>query len=56
MTGTIRTAILLHREDDPPFPHPGANNHCRRQLRAIVMAFRILIMVGLAPQSTAICI
>ncbi len=53
MTGTISTAILLLREVDPGFKTPAANNLVVGSSAAIVMAFPILIMVGLAPQSTA---
>ena len=51
MTGTVSTGIMLLREVDPSFKTPAANNLVIGSSVAILVAFPILIMVGLAPQS-----
>ena len=51
MTGTVSTGILLLREVDPSFKTPAANNLVVGSSVAIIVAFPVLIMVGLAPQS-----
>ncbi|HEY5466954.1 MAG TPA: sodium:glutamate symporter, partial [Clostridia bacterium] len=53
MTGTVSTAILLLREVDPNFRTPAANNLITGSSAAIVIGFPLLVMIGLAPQSTA---
>ncbi len=53
MTGTVSTGILLLREVDPTFKTPAANNLVIGSSIAILVALPVLIMVGLAPQSTA---
>lgn len=51
MTGTVSTGILLLREVDPQFRTPAANNLVIGSSVAILVAFPLLIMIGLAPQS-----
>ena len=51
MTGTVSTGIMLLREVDNSFKPPAANNLVIGSSVAILVAFPILIMVGLAPQS-----
>lgn len=53
MTGTVSTGILLLREVDPSFKTPAANNLVIGSSVAILIALPVLIMVGLAPQSTS---
>lgn len=52
MTGTVSTGIMLLREVDPTFKTPAANNLIIGSSVAIMLGFPILLMVGLAPQST----
>lgn len=52
MTGTVSTGILLLREVDPGFRTPAANNLVIGSSVAIALGFPLLLMVGLAPQST----
>ncbi len=54
MTGTVSTGILLLREVDPSFKTPAANNLIVGSSVAILVAFPLLIMIGLAPQSTTL--
>lgn len=52
MTGTVSTGILLLREADPTFHTPASINLVTGSSVAILIGFPILLMVGLAPQSS----
>lgn len=52
LTGTISTGVLLLREIDPNFKSPAANNLVMGSSTAILMGFPMLLMVGIAPNST----
>ena len=52
LTGTISTGVLLLREIDPNFRSPAANNLVMGSSSAILMGFPMLLMVGIAPNST----
>jgi ESS family glutamate:Na+ symporter len=52
MTGTVSTGIILLREIDPSFKTPAANNLVVGSSTAILFGFPMLLMIGLAPQST----
>ncbi len=54
MTGTISSGILLLREIDPYFKTPAANNLLTGSGFAIVFGAPILVLIALAPQSTAL--
>ncbi len=53
MTGTISSGILLLREIDPEFKTPAANNLVIGSSFGIVFGAPLLILIGLAPTSTA---
>ncbi|NLW12517.1 MAG: hypothetical protein GX028_10965, partial [Clostridiaceae bacterium] len=52
MTGTVSTGILLLREADPHFRTPASLNLVTGSSVAIIVGLPLLIMVGLAPQSS----
>lgn len=52
LTGTASTGVILLREIDPYFETPAANNLVYQQLWAIVFGFPMLLLMGIAPQST----
>lgn len=54
MTGTISSGILLLREIDPEFETPAANNLIIGSSFAIMLGAPLLLLVGLAPQSTVL--
>lgn len=53
MTGTISSGVLLLREMDPEMKTPASNNLVIGSSFAILLAVPLLILVGLAPKSTA---
>jgi len=55
LTGTISSGVLLVREIDPNFETPAANNLVTGSSTGIVLGAPMLILVGLAAQSTAMC-
>lgn len=55
MTGTIGSGILLLREIDPELATPAANNLVLGSSFAIIFGAPILVLVGLAARSTAMC-
>jgi ESS family glutamate:Na+ symporter len=54
MTGTISSGVLLLREIDPSFKTPAANNLLTGTSAAIVFGAPMLILIGMAPKSTAL--
>lgn len=52
MTGTISSGVLLLREIDPLFETPAANNLITGSSFAILLGAPMLVLIGLAPQST----
>jgi len=52
LTGTVSTGIILLREADPGFETPAAKNLVYQQMWAIVFGFPMLLLMGIAPQST----
>lgn len=52
MTGTASTGIMLLRQSDPMFVTPMSGNLVTGSSTAIVFGAPILVLVGLAPQST----
>jgi len=54
LTGTVSTGIILLREADPLFETPAAKNLVYQQLWAIIFGFPMLLLMGIAPQSTRI--
>jgi len=52
LTGTASTGVILLREIDPMFRTPASNNLIYQQLWAIVFGFPMLLLMGIAPQST----
>lgn len=52
LTGTASTGVILLREVDPFFETPASNNLIYQQLWAIVFGFPMLLLLGVAPQST----
>ena len=54
-TGTIGSGILLLREIDPDFSTPAANNLVIGSTFGIVLGAPILVLVGLAARSAAMC-
>ena len=55
LTGTIGSGILLLREIDPDLQTPAANNLVIGSSFGIVFGAPVLILVGLASRSTAMC-
>ena len=55
MTGTISSGILLVREIDPRLETPAANNLVIGSTFAILLGAPVLVLVGLATQSNAMC-
>ncbi len=53
MTGTISSGVLLLREIDPQLKTPAANNLVIGSSFAILLAAPLLVLVSLAPRSTA---
>lgn len=53
LTGTISSGILLLRELDPELKTPAATNLVSGSAFAIAFGAPVLVLVGLAPQSTA---
>jgi glutamate:Na+ symporter, ESS family len=56
LTGTASTGIALLREVDPHFKTPAANNLVLGASSAIVFGFPLLMLVGIAYQSTLLAI
>jgi glutamate:Na+ symporter, ESS family len=56
LTGTASTGIALLREVDPHFKTPAANNLVLGASSAIVFGFPLLMLVGIAYQSTILAI
>lgn len=54
MTGTISSGVLLLRELDPELKTPASNNMVIGSSFAILLAVPLLILVGVAPKSTAL--
>lgn len=52
LTGTASTGVVLLREVDPNFKTPAANDLVIGSSTAILFGFPILLLVGIAPQST----
>lgn len=52
MTGTISSGVLLLREIDPFFKTPAANNLLTGSSFAILFGIPMLILIGMAPEST----
>lgn len=55
MTGTISSGILLVREIDPQLETPAANNLVIGSSFGILLGAPVLVLVGLAPKSNAMC-
>ena len=55
MTGTISSGILLVRELDPQLETPAANNLVIGSSFGILLGAPVLVLVGLATRSTAMC-
>lgn len=55
LTGTIGSGILLLREIDPDFRTPAANNLVLGSSFGIILGAPVLILVGLAARSAAMC-
>ena len=55
MTGTISSGILLVREIDPQLETPAANNLVIGSSFGILLGAPVLVLVGLATKSTAMC-
>ena len=53
LTGTISSGILLLREIDPDFETPAANNLVSGSGTGIAFGAPVLVLVSLAPKSTA---
>ncbi|MBR0373948.1 MAG: hypothetical protein IJH91_05435 [Mogibacterium sp.] len=56
LTGTISSGVLLLREVDPDLSTPAANNLIVGSSFGILLGAPVLILVGLAPKSTTMCI
>lgn len=56
MTGTISSGVLLVREIDPGLRTPAAANLVTGSTFGILLGAPILVLVGLAPKSTAMCL
>lgn len=55
LTGTISSGVLLTREIDPDFKTSAANNLVTGSSTAIFFGAPVLVLVGLAAKSTAMC-
>ena len=55
LTGTISSGVLLLRELDPEFKTPASNNLVVGSSYGIIFGAPMLILVGLAAQSTLMC-
>ena len=55
LTGTISSGVLLLREIDPALDTPAANNLITGSSFGILLGAPVLILVGLAPKSSAMC-
>lgn len=55
LTGTISSGVLLVREIDPQLETPAANNLVVGSSFGILLGAPVLILVGLAPRSPAMC-
>ena len=55
LTGTIGSGILLLREIDPDFVTPAANNLVIGSSFGIILGAPVLVLVGLASRSPAMC-
>lgn len=55
LTGTISSGVLLLREIDPALDTPAANNLITGSSFGILLGAPVLILVGLAPKSPAMC-
>ena len=55
LTGTISSGVLLLREIDPQLETPAANNLVVGSSFGILLGAPVLILVGLAAKSTAMC-
>ena len=55
LTGTISSGVLLLREIDPDLATPAANNLITGSSFGIVLGAPVLVLVGLAPRSDALC-
>ncbi len=55
MTGTISSGVLLLREIDPDLATPAANNLITGSSFGIILGAPVLVLVGLAPRSDAMC-
>ncbi len=53
MTGTISSGVLLLREIDPQFETPAANNLITGSSFGILFGAPMLLLIGIAPQSSA---
>ena len=53
LTGIISSGILLVREIDTSFETPAANNLVTGTSTAVIFGIPIMVLVGLAPKSTA---
>ncbi len=56
LTGTIGSGILLLREIDPDLQTPAANNLVIGSSFGIVLGAPLLVLVGIAARSTAMCL
>lgn len=55
LTGTISSGVLLLREIDPDLKTPAANNLITGSSFGIVLGAPVLVLVSVAPRSTASC-
>ena len=55
LTGTISSGVLLLREIDPEYETPAANNLIIGSSFGIIFGAPILVLVGIAPNSDAMC-
>ena len=55
LTGTISSGVLLLREIDPDLATPAANNLITGSSFGIIFGAPVLVLVGLAPKSDAMC-
>jgi len=55
LTATISSGVILLREIDPEFKTPASNNLVVGSSYGIILGAPMLVLVGLAAQSTALC-